>query len=593
MVAFVLYYGMLVFITASAVHATKGDARNCGTNYRILVHPGGGFDNLQNEDMDLVHKISYSKCQTTPDGKYLLPDNAFAIPLHQSSSMHNSEIFEHWDNYTDLTAASINADTSFTAINGKFSKGYMEMKQNQIKEVAKSTRAQVKHTFYTIKLKTAAELDLNFKCAVNNIGYHVEKNHTEYAAYLAQLLIRDYGTHYTTSVDAGAVLAKTDHLGSSLFKNSQNSFHISAEAGILLFGNTTSLGAQINESKLRQYKEKIKHTQTVAHGGLLISTTHLSIADWERSVPNALVTVDRTGRPLHYAINTLTLPDMLYTTVPKVSELVKNATIQYYNLNTLRGCIDPTSLHFNYRANLEDEDACNTNSGDYNFGGIYQTCKPVVIGNEQHCNSVQQKNGLTGGYTCPPQYKPIELYAGRFTRPVLHTNGLFQYYELNYHTYWCAWTTKSEPPDEGYMFGGFYTPKLDNFLTGKKTCPEFFTSVSMLSDVKLCLSRNYEQGQEYAVNFSGFFSCSTGNPFGCKSSTEDNEWPHKCPTGTIQHRMVVKDNCQISYCSAPRKSKLLNPIQRPPFNKQPDYPSSTNATRLTEDFCSREETECS
>ena len=126
-----------------------GDVRNCqlsvnnGPQYRIGALPGGGFDNLRNLDMGLVHAYNYSLCQISPDGKYLLPDNVFLNPLQESNINYFSELFDHWDKYTDLTSSSINVEASFAAIHGKFSAGYRNMKTLQYNYKAHTTRTQV------------------------------------------------------------------------------------------------------------------------------------------------------------------------------------------------------------------------------------------------------------------------------------------------------------------------------------------------------------------------------------------------------------------------------------------------------------------
>ena len=46
----------------------------------------------------------------------------------------------------------------------------------------------------------------DFKTSVTNIGLMLAVNQTMIAHYLAQRLVRDYGTHVTTSVDVGTGL---------------------------------------------------------------------------------------------------------------------------------------------------------------------------------------------------------------------------------------------------------------------------------------------------------------------------------------------------------------------------------------------------
>ena len=78
---------------AQPPHYPAGDVRNCPTHtpqnhtqplFRMEVLPGGGFDNLRNLDMGQVHAYNYSSCKISNDGKYLLPDSTFLIPVQES-----------------------------------------------------------------------------------------------------------------------------------------------------------------------------------------------------------------------------------------------------------------------------------------------------------------------------------------------------------------------------------------------------------------------------------------------------------------------------------------------------------------------------
>ena len=92
---------------------------------RMEVLPGTGWDNLRNLDMGLVFEYDYTHCQLTTDRKFLLPDGFFAIPVQESDVETYSELIDHWQNHTSLTAYSINAGASFFSfVDGKFSLDY-------------------------------------------------------------------------------------------------------------------------------------------------------------------------------------------------------------------------------------------------------------------------------------------------------------------------------------------------------------------------------------------------------------------------------------------------------------------------------------
>lgn len=62
-----------------------GDPRRCfvGDNkiLRFEVIPGGGWDNLRNKGTGMIMQLNYSSCRTTDDGRFLIPDGVYTIPL--------------------------------------------------------------------------------------------------------------------------------------------------------------------------------------------------------------------------------------------------------------------------------------------------------------------------------------------------------------------------------------------------------------------------------------------------------------------------------------------------------------------------------
>lgn len=198
-----------------------GDPRNCPIEkgvYRFEVLPGGGWDNLNNEDMGVVFEKNYSKCKLSDDGKFLLPDNVFLYPVKNSKVETFANFYDHWTNYSSLTAETINAQASVEffgldlGISGSYSSEVRSVKEYQINENSFTTRVQIRHNLYKAKLKPDSTLDSAFKSRLLSIASHLQHNNTDYTKYLAQLLIRDFGTHYISNVNAGAILAKLDHL---------------------------------------------------------------------------------------------------------------------------------------------------------------------------------------------------------------------------------------------------------------------------------------------------------------------------------------------------------------------------------------------
>lgn len=147
---FIFLLAIFAFINPADFHPVirpSNGLRDCHKNLSapaLEVLPGGGWDNLRNIDMGRVMNLSYSLCQTTEDGVYLIPDETFVIPQNMSSMEMNSEMIMSWLQQKSSTSKSINADASFdTVVNGKFSTENRRMKTHQVKDKSVTARVQV------------------------------------------------------------------------------------------------------------------------------------------------------------------------------------------------------------------------------------------------------------------------------------------------------------------------------------------------------------------------------------------------------------------------------------------------------------------
>ena len=550
-----------------------GDVRNCKTmtdqTYQMEVLPSIGFDSLRDLDMGQVHVHNFSTCSISRDGKYLLPDNIFMIPVQQSKVDMFAEYFDHWDNYTSMTSNSINTHVGFTysAIAAKFSSGYSSMKSHMYssRSQSKSTRVQIRHKLYTVKIQPGAKLHPNFKSRLFDIAANIQNNNTEYARYLAEVIIRDYGTHYVSSMDAGALLSKVDFIQSSRSEQmSSYSSQITAAASASFFGLlsvSTSFQHNSSNTDTKGFFSNQTYSEVITAGGPPFSPG-MTLAEWERGVPDHLVAIDRSGDPLHFVINPTTLPSLPEGMVQSISEYVYKAIERYYMVNTHHGCTDPSSKNFNFQANLNDH-TCSPPDTHFSFGGIYQKC---TVDPQFHkrdlCNSgpehLTKTNPFTGGQTCPENYIPVLLNSGSVKRDYdpnrqvtykcgwhhwhhCHKNSPAYMSVAHYKTYWCTATPGVQTShNKRYLFGGLYTSSTINPITEAKTCPQYFNPLHMCEDITICISDDFEQGYAYSVDFGGFESCSVGNPTAANDSNQDN-WPHICPYGFSQHLAAVED----------------------------------------------------
>ncbi|XP_013403892.1 macrophage-expressed gene 1 protein [Lingula anatina] len=591
-----------------------GDPQNCPqqTMDMLEVIPLNGWDNLRNVDMGPVMALNYSKCRITQDRKFMIPDDTYAVPLKKSNVETYSELYSHFLNYTSVTSSSINleahASWSFGSISGSFSRSYQNSKMHITGDKSVLSRVQLRYVLYKIRSQPDPQLHPTFKNRLLEIASFIQERDNDTVTYLSELLVRDYGTHFVTGINAGAAIIQEDHLNSSYVKNMDNDRStIKASAGASLFGFIGASGSYthtVEHDKLERYLQSrvTSHTETV--GGPPFRS-NFTLDQWVDDLQNNLVAVDREGDPLYYIITTGTLPELPLDTVRDLADSVQKAVESYYLYNVYRGCTSVDSPNFSYIANFDDNTCVNPFT-NFTFGGVYQTCSGGL------CSPGDSLvNHKTGTYSCPPQYTAVLLNEGKLRQCHRECNHfLFITYgchdvcnDRNYQIYWCA-ATGEVPQESGFLFGGTYTANADNPLTQGKSCPVHFTALKLgvPLPIYICVSDDYELGFRYAIPFAGFFSCSSGNPLAIsphmpnlhKRSVEGAPlglaavlmdagapfWPKKCPHGYSQHLLAINEGCEINYCV---KAHALTPnalpiIRRPPFQLKPKL--LRNGTRL-------------
>ena len=290
--------------------------------------------------------------------------------------------------------------------------------------------------------------------------------------------------------------------------------------------------------------------------------------------------IDRSGHPLYTAISSVNLPELPDSLLDDVLLYLYKAIHKYYSVNTHYGCTDMTSPGFNFQANVDDK-SCDKTHQNYTFGGIYQTCANTDDGYDV-CGaySADLNNPLTGGQSCPEGYTSVLLYTGRLTKlyPIEvcdapkcdwwhcrdNCHCIMVVHAATYEAFWCA-----HPPDTvvpGYMFGGVYTSKSSNPVTGAMKCPMFFYPLHFGDDIEVCVS-NDAQGIPYSVPFGGFDSCMSGNALAASTNQfNDSIYPHACPMKYSQYLVTVEEGCIINYCSRLPTSYKTEPPKLPPYN---------------------------
>ncbi|PVD24456.1 hypothetical protein C0Q70_14939 [Pomacea canaliculata] len=505
-------------------HYPVGDARRClqesAQNYfrmeRFEVLPGNGWDNLQNEPQVQIVAFNYSQCRTTDDGRFLLPDTVTTVPIKSTDLQLFSDLISNTEEWTSVTSRSINLDAGldnkFISISGKYSSEFTDMKSKMISDKTVVVRTEARYVRYSVHLQPDTPLHPTFRSHLLQVAAAHEREDEESARYLAELLVRDFGTHVITSVKAGAAIAQVDHLKEEwMKKNSEQKNEILASASFSLFKLNLSASVSFKSKTESSYQSGYLSQRTSSvvrtYGGPVYKPINFTINEWAEAADRDLVALDQTGDPLHYLITAAMLPECSASILSQ--------------LNPLTGSLSCPSGYQPVR--IQEIGWCNIG---------------MVSGN---CN------------LCPICYISITTY---------------------WCTAWDS--AKVVPSNHGYLFGGLYTSSVSNPVTGSPSCPSDFFAlrVGYTRDLHVCVSADLEFGAKGAVPFAGFVSCLTGNPLaipGDRMNSKGDEWPQRCPEGYSMHLATVDLDCQLNYCVLTRamRGNVTPPLERPPFVPPP------------------------
>lgn len=584
---FTIFLVCLIISTwsSSALEFTRGDPRACyhregQSNLVFEVLPGLGWDNLVNENRGVVISFNYSKCKTTDDGRYLIPDGIMTIPIKTSQMNVFSEVYEHWSQFHSDTSDSINVGMSAkikgSDIAGSFSKDNNDVKKRQLEEKAFTTKTQVKFVRYIASVLPDSQLDLSFRKRLLKIAGYIQKNRKLSTKHECELLVRDFGTHVLTSVDVGASIVKLDHVASSLLEDTTtNREKIKIAATFSLpgkFSANTTFQFSFSKAELEKYMKNVKNSDIRIYGGPPVNPENFTLSKWTTTIGNDLVAVDRDGFPLDYVISTITLPELSSSLVEEIVQNVRTAISSYFRHNTYPGCTNPNAPNFSKISNVDDG-SCHEPFNNKSFGGVYQQCsmKGSLINNENLCDEHEIKNPKTQAFSCPDGFEKVLLHKGTAQKAQhqhqCHRCWIFSHCchdspfqaTANYTTYWCQ--SKLETKNSGYLFGGLFTDRTVNFVTQTRTCPQYYYQITIASTIHICISDDYELGQKFAVPFGGFYSCQNGNPF------VKNNFTKSCPKGFSNHLATIAQDCEIQYCVRTGQLDDLKfpKVQPPPF----------------------------
>ncbi|KAE9547629.1 hypothetical protein FO519_009160 [Halicephalobus sp. NKZ332] len=531
---------------------------------------GVGWDDLMNRATIPILKNTFSN----------------SVPVLQTSLDRISSVYTSYEEYrketTDTISASAGGSYGPLTVSGSFSSIHQEIKKTFFQYNSHMFHSKLIYHAYTLITDGNTGLHDGFVARLQQVVDATTNGVHPQAKRLAELIIRDYGTHIVYKADVGALIEQETHVDSSISSSDQSkldSLRASASASFLGLGHASvSVAHTVSEQDNKTLSDMIHESKIRTRGGP--SVNRLSDDKGIFQI-DEMVAFSNEGMPLDTLITTANLPMWDTPKIYTLQELIRNATKEYYERNTIRGCTHVSATNYNYQANLDDH-SCEEPSADYIFSGIYQQCTPlseiaapyeVQMTPSWRCDNLTQKNFMSGVVGCPANYKPILISSivHQFPDRVdqrsyrdCHDYFFFETCKTVHYTaivkdrvkldsYLCYAEDDTQiPTNTPSMFGGVYTTDTINVVTGDRSCPGSYQPQHLFLDMTVCLGYDANE-QQYAVPFNGFFSCQSQQ--------------QKCSGNYTQHLIDVFDGCAIFYCVSP--SLYLKPdnpvIKRPPF----------------------------
>lgn len=387
-------------------------------------------------------------------------------------------------------------------------------------------------------------LDDKFKKWIDEIRSAVEEGYDDFARYLAELLIKEYGTHYLTKVKIGGFIYMDDYLSDTFWQKYKTSTTVIKQSSSKKFFGIFKVGGSststITTSEFDSYQESVKKTKIDSVGGAY--SPGMTLTDWTKTLPNNLVSIDRESAVLTNLISQSNFNNINLQTLLAIKDHVSQAMQIYMRVNARSGCTDRSSINYDPIANFDPE-YMNNCKEKIKFGGTFassivctQTTNGVCSATQYLCRELHP---LTRDRKCPPGY--IGKTAFLASNPWYNLTECFGSDSIQ---------------RGGALFGGIYSPVANNPVTGKKSCPENFTPISLFDCSKnvICLSYDFDRSIENAVPFGGFISS-------CLPQLQKD-----CAQGLEKYFVNSYNGCDLFYCT---KAKIFDrpEIIEPPFRR--------------------------
>uniref|UniRef100_A0A914YTA0 Macrophage-expressed gene 1 protein n=1 Tax=Panagrolaimus superbus TaxID=310955 RepID=A0A914YTA0_9BILA len=592
---------------------------------------GVGWDNLMNIVTEPVISSNFSKCQITPDGRFLIPDSVFAIPIQQSQIDQSAQFYDQFNDYWHKTTdeMNINAKAGYGvfSIGGSYSKKNIDTKYTMFSQQTSILHATLKHRAYILVSDLSAGLHPLFKNRLLEIAGYLRRGLSKQAKYLAEMIIRDYGTHYIERAEIGAIIEQEDFIQVKANETATSEFEeikkaASASLKLKITGSVDGDSTQTSETNTTaRYKSMIRQSNFRTIGGP--SVDRLAKLNWNKTMENMmidnLVPLNHQGAFLHSLVVKTNFPELARSELISLGHLLGNVTRDYFERNVIRGCTNPNSTNFNYQANYDDHSCVNIKENRVKipgifegeaptqppasqppqtqppttttttttttkppprfditpYGGVYQKCTPLGKATEESCEKYLTKNILSNIYNCSHNFGTNKIVSTIQTVKSIEKRSGQVCNDESYFSPECIDYSFDVLHDHDLLIETYSCEKDGLFEpTGTVYFGGIYDEIEMnpLVGATGCPGRYeaYKIGTKtvvclsYELEDEKKFRTEFGGFFSCQTPPTKAH----CPNGFTQYLATVLNDCEIFYCAKTDNSlKNFNAptIKRPPF----------------------------
>ena len=236
---------------------------------------GVGWDDLMNRATLPVLKNTYKNCKRIQDDVLFVPDNVEVVPVLRTSLDRMANVYTSFEEYCKQKTDTIIVDGSGLfdrlAISGSFSYIYQETKNTFYRQKSTMLHSKMIHHAYTLITDKSSGLHDGFVARLVEITDAIENKTYPLAKRLAELIIRDYGTHIVFRADVGAIVEQETYIDSKTnysSKTTLDALRASAAVSFLGIGHASiDAGHSVTETDKQTLSSMVHHSRIRSIGG--------------------------------------------------------------------------------------------------------------------------------------------------------------------------------------------------------------------------------------------------------------------------------------------------------------------------------------